>query len=173
MRNVWRQATTSGAPLMDALFDEAGADETEFPRKLAEEMRWRWEAAVRPSATDAAELKRECPARLALRHRVLPLAFETVPDGGRRLRLACYDPFDLQARQAVARATSVPVQWQLAPRSYQRDERVAVEQHRVVGDRYGVGDAVVAVGAQGDVLDGDASPGGYIPQLDDHLDALP
>ena len=130
LSNVWHQATTSGAPLMDALFDEAGADEMEFPRKLAEEMRWRWEAAVRPSVADAAELKRECPARLALRHRVLPLAFDDALDGTRRLRLACYDPFDLQTRQAVARAASMPVQWQLAPRG---------ELLRAIQEFYGVG----------------------------------
>ncbi|MEZ5385135.1 MAG: hypothetical protein R3F13_06430 [Prosthecobacter sp.] len=81
-----------------------------------------------------------------MRHQVFPVGFEQdqEPDATRRLVLACHDPCDLMARQAVARQSSLPVRWCLTPR---------VELLNAVQQLYGVGadtfDALIAAGGGG------------------------
>jgi hypothetical protein len=116
-------------------------DEQAFPSRLAAHLGWGWQATLTPDTESAAELRRVCPARIALRHRLVPLKMESAageakadeanPDRApKSIVMACYDPFDLQARQSVARSTSTPVQWLLAPRR---------EVLRAIQDFYGVG----------------------------------
>jgi type II secretory ATPase GspE/PulE/Tfp pilus assembly ATPase PilB-like protein len=142
IRTVLIEANTAGQPVMDALLDRAGLDETQFSSTLAAGMDWGWLEVIRPDVDRSAELKRACPARLALRHRLIPVAFENLhaaaeegkTDGGEpqaeAVVIACYDPFDLQARQAAARAVPMPIRWRLAPRR---------EVLRVIQEFYGVG----------------------------------
>ena len=133
-----REASMSGQSVIDAVLERASLGEHEFLKALAEEMHWPWQPELQPDLEEAAELKKECPPRLALRHRLLPLGFLTPPapasaDGPlpqRALVMACYDPFDLMARQAVSRTVSLPVRWRLAP----RDELL-----RALQSFYGVG----------------------------------
>ena len=123
---VVRQAVLSGQSPLDSLLDQSTLDEAELLQHLAAELAWTWEPSISlPDAAATGPLKAACPARLALKHRVLPLTLregnpgvdpaseEAVPS----LVMACYDPFDFTARQAVARTLSQPVQWCLAPRS--------------------------------------------------------
>ncbi|WP_038159658.1 GspE/PulE family protein [Verrucomicrobium sp. BvORR106] len=127
-----QEANAAGLSLID-VFLERGLVEEAMLQPLADELGWPWEPLLQPQLEEASELKRLCPARLALRHRLLPLGVKeiTAPaasavteDGapaapvspGRVLVLACYDPFDFMARQAVARTVSLPVRWVLAPR---------------------------------------------------------
>ena len=44
--------------------------------------------------------------------------------------IACYDPFDLLARQATARSVPMPIRWRMAPRG---------EVLRSIQEFYGVG----------------------------------
>jgi general secretion pathway protein E len=146
-----REASVSGQPVVDAVLEKAALGEHEFLRALAHELHWPWQTELQPDMDEAAELKKECPPRLALRHRLLPLAFVSpaAPDesaaanaegavkekdkdktGKRSLVIACYDPFDIMARQAVARTVNMPVRWTLAP----RDELL-----RALQSFYGVG----------------------------------
>jgi len=53
------------------------------------------------------------PARIALRHRILPLPTKKV---GQPITLATYDPFDLDAKQAVGVGWDKPFQWAIASR---------------------------------------------------------
>jgi type II secretory ATPase GspE/PulE/Tfp pilus assembly ATPase PilB-like protein len=140
-----REASVSGQPVVDAVLEKAALGEHEFLKALADELHWPWYTDLSPDLDEAAELKKECPPRLALRHRLMPLAFtsgtpgESAAENGkdqekqagkRSLMLACYDPFDLMARQAVARTVSMPVRWSLAPRE---------ELLRALQSFYGVG----------------------------------
>jgi type II secretory ATPase GspE/PulE/Tfp pilus assembly ATPase PilB-like protein len=141
---VLRETGPAGMPIMDSLLDRAGLDEEAFPSRLAAQLGWSWQSTLTPDAESAAELRRACPARIALRHRLLPLKLETengaetevvsgTPSKDKKpqaIVMACYDPFDLQARQSVARVTATPVHWLMAPRR---------EVLRAIQDFYGVG----------------------------------
>jgi type II secretory ATPase GspE/PulE/Tfp pilus assembly ATPase PilB-like protein len=103
--------------VVNELLDKGGFDEDVFLGQLAARLGLAWVAAPVPDAADGPELKRLLPARVALRHRLLPL--NLVEEEGRKtkkLLVAVTDPFDLIARQAVAREVSLPVRWCLAPR---------------------------------------------------------
>ncbi|MFZ4763854.1 MAG: GspE/PulE family protein [Roseimicrobium sp.] len=137
VKTAARDASSTGQSVVDAVIERAAMDEHRFLQALASELHWQWLPQLLPNGDDAADLKRACPARLALRHRLLPVSFEELPVPApesnapdRALVLACYDPFDLMARQAVARTVPMPVRWQLAP----RDELL-----RALQGFYGVG----------------------------------
>ncbi len=120
-----QQALTGGQPFLRELIDTAHLDERNFLHSLAEDMKWPWLESVQTDATSAAELKGMIPARFAVRHQILPLKFETngteAPTSGshgpRTLVIACHDPFDLVARQSVARRVNMPVRWCLTPQA--------------------------------------------------------
>jgi general secretion pathway protein E len=120
---VVRGAVLAGQSLIDGLLDQEAVDEGEFAAHLARVLDWRWLGAFEPvDAETAAWLKSVCPARLALKHRLLPHVLPRAKEGDEasppyELLIVCYDPFDLAARQAVARAITVPCRWCLAPRS--------------------------------------------------------
>jgi type II secretory ATPase GspE/PulE/Tfp pilus assembly ATPase PilB-like protein len=102
---------------------EAGTvNEEAFLANLAERLNLPWVELPVPDSADAPELKRLLPPRVALRHQLLPLSVEETPSTEaetpptRKLLLATTDPFDLIARQAVAREVMVPVRWCLAPK---------------------------------------------------------
>ncbi len=138
-----------------ALIESGAVDERLFSRHLADSLGWPWVETPRPEADDAAELKRLIPARFAVRHQVFPVGFghgrvsttshQPVVDPSspqkRTLKLACHDPCDLLARQAVARQSELPVEWCLTPRT---------ELLSAVQQLYGVGaetfDALIAAG---------------------------
>ena len=128
---VLSEAAAGGQPLVDALLDRAGLDETLFLSSLAAQFQWDWCPVVQPDGDAAPTLKKACPAGLALRHRLIPLAFqnEDEPESG-MITIACYNPFDLDARQAAARLVPLPIRWQLSPRN---------EVLRAIQEFYGVG----------------------------------
>ena len=67
---VVREAAVGGQPVVDALLDRAGVDESAFLSSLAAQLQWPWQLTVHPDGDDAAQLKKACPTRLALRHRL-------------------------------------------------------------------------------------------------------
>jgi type II secretory ATPase GspE/PulE/Tfp pilus assembly ATPase PilB-like protein len=103
--------------VVNELLDHGGFDEEIFLSQLAALIGLGWVAAPTPDAADAPELKRMVPARVALKHRLVPL--KLIEEEGKKtqkLLIAVSDPFDLIARQAVAREVDAPVRWCLAPR---------------------------------------------------------
>lgn len=96
--------------LIRALYDSQLVDENQFVEHLSQWLGlpvWtEWVEAL------SAELRELVPARLALRHHLLP---GKVDDSG-RLHLVTYDPFDLVGRQVVAQTIRQPVVWSLATR---------------------------------------------------------
>ncbi|MBX7210922.1 MAG: GspE/PulE family protein [Verrucomicrobiaceae bacterium] len=103
--------------VVNELLDHGGFDEEVFLSQLAALIGLGWVPGPTPDAADAPELKRMVPARVALKHRLVPL--KLIEEEGRKdkkLLIAMSDPFDLIARQAVAREVDAPVRWCLAPR---------------------------------------------------------
>jgi len=122
--------STSG--LMDELLDNAtNLPEEAFLKAVCAEAGMSWaEAEKIPDGEDAIEVKRICRPQLALRHRILPLGLEDGESGKKALRLALYDPFDLQTRRAAAAAIDCPIRWCMASRK---------KIHAALQSLYGVG----------------------------------
>lgn len=106
---VLAEAASRRVPLIDALYDANLVDEESFARQLAEEAGLPFQAESELDLTSA--LHRRFPAKLALRHRLLPARIDE--DG---ICLMTYDPFDLEARQAVGRELATPVSWAVGTR---------------------------------------------------------
>ena len=106
---VLAEAAARRAPLVDAIYDAGLVDEESFARQLAEEAGLDFQAESELDLTSA--LHRRFPAKLALRHRLLPGRIDE--DG---VCLMTYDPFDLEARQAVGREMATPVSWAVSTR---------------------------------------------------------
>ena len=146
LRAALDQAAAGGFSPVVALVESGAVDEQVFIESLARELRWTWIESPQHESADGAELKRMIPAGFAVRHQVVPVRFDLDEGEGaqRRLVLACHDPFDLMARQAVARQTELPVRWCLTPRP---------EILGAIQRLYGVGaetfDALIATGAGG------------------------
>ena len=104
-----REAARSQTPLLRALLDAAEIDENAFYRDLAARFHLTWGGADITRATP--ELRAKLPARVALRHQLLPVA--STDDS---LTLLTYDPFDLLARQAVAEAVPEKVHYEIYTR---------------------------------------------------------
>lgn len=104
-----REAARSQTSLLRALLDAAEIDENAFYRDLAEKFHLPWGGADITRATP--ELRAKLPARVALRHQLLPVA--STDDS---LTLLTYDPFDLLARQAVAEAVPEKIHYEIYTR---------------------------------------------------------
>lgn len=102
-------AAAKRAPLIDALLETGLIDELEFFPRLADKLGMPFQAT---STLDVStRLHAIFPAKLALRHRLLPGA--TSSDA---ISLLTYDPFNLDAKQAVGQAMTKNVNWALCTR---------------------------------------------------------
>lgn len=107
--SVLADAATRHTSLMDALFDSNLVNEEQFARNLADEAGLDF---VDNTEVDlSTPLHNRFPARLALRYRLLPASIE-----GNNVSLMTYDPFDLEARQAVGRELQKNVTWVVGTR---------------------------------------------------------
>ncbi|MDF1825601.1 MAG: GspE/PulE family protein [Verrucomicrobiales bacterium] len=106
---VLAEAAAKHSSLIDALFDAGIVEEESFAAQLAEEANLSY--ISEPGSDDSSSLHRKFPAKVALRHRLLPIVGE---DGA--LTLLTYDPFDLAARQAVGQEWTKPVSWAVGTR---------------------------------------------------------
>ncbi len=103
-------ASVEQRSMVNALLETGQVDEKVFAHKLGESLGLPvWEGEIPPIP---APLREKFPARIALRHRLLPV---TVADG-EALPVLCFDPFDHLARQALAGFWGGDTQWILAPR---------------------------------------------------------
>jgi len=99
---------------IDDLLDAGVIDEEKYLRELAHDLGLPWLDSI-PLAEAPLPLREACGPRIALRHRLLPVAIEG--DGEeKRLLLATFDPFNLVARQAAAQELDLPVEWCMASR---------------------------------------------------------
>lgn len=107
--SILAEAAGKHSSLIDALLDANVVDEESFAAQLASESGL--DFVPEPEMDDSTTLHRQFPAKVALRHRILPVART---EGG--LMLLTYDPFDLEARQAVGREWTKPVTWAVGTR---------------------------------------------------------
>jgi general secretion pathway protein E len=106
-----QSASLNGGRFIDAILDaEVLPDEAAFFQTLGHSLHLPFTAAPELDPRDPPHNR--LPARLALRHRVLPAA----ADGG-IIRLLTYDPFDLEARQMAGQALDQNVVWTLSTRT--------------------------------------------------------
>jgi type II secretory ATPase GspE/PulE/Tfp pilus assembly ATPase PilB-like protein len=113
---------------IDELLDAGLVNEEAYMRELADSLGLDWLESI-PQPEAPLPLREACGPRVALRHRLLPVAL-VGEEGRRRLQLATFDPFNLVARQAVAREIEIPVEWCMASR-----RRI----HEALRRLYGVG----------------------------------
>jgi len=98
-----------GSPVT-AVLDAGGVDENRFLHALAGEVGIPWMGdRIQPIQ---APLREKFPARIALRHHLMPAQYE---EGG-PLWILTYDPFNFLARQVVAQTCEPGVRWGLAGR---------------------------------------------------------
>jgi len=103
------EASKIGASLVETILDRGGVDETIFLQKLAATLGMEFMAESEVELDEP--LHNRFPAKLALRHRLLPGRL-----GGGDVTLLTFDPFDLPARQAVGVELSQDVSWAISSR---------------------------------------------------------
>lgn len=137
VKQAIRESAMTKQSVVHGIIEKTGVPEDEFISHLAEALHCKWEKQPQPEQEDAAELKALIPARLALRHTLLPVRLEPkhasplkvdeasadtaasteTGDPEMVLVVASHDPFDLLARQAVARSVPATVRWLLTSRT--------------------------------------------------------
>ncbi|MCB1229177.1 MAG: type II/IV secretion system protein [Verrucomicrobiae bacterium] len=106
---VLQEAATRQGSLVEALLDAELVDEVEFAEHLAQATGLDY---LSESELDLSQpLHSRFPAKLALRHRLLPGNLN-----GKDVCLMTYDPFDLKAKQAVGRDLHKHVTWAVSTR---------------------------------------------------------
>ena len=104
-----QNAREKQSPLIEALLETGLVDEFEFFPKLAETLGMPF---LPSSELDlSTRLHAIFPAKLALRHRLLPGSTSS-----ESITLLTYDPFDLDAKQAVGQSMAKNVDWALCTR---------------------------------------------------------
>ena len=104
------EAAVEQRSMVNALLETGQVDEKVFAQKLGESLGLPvWQGEIPPIP---APLRDKFPAKIALRHRLLPVT----PAEGDPLPVLCFDPFDHLARQALAGFWTGECKWMLAPR---------------------------------------------------------
>ncbi len=99
---------------IDDVLDSGVVDEERYMRELAHDLGIEWLDSI-PQPDPPLPLREACGPRVALRHRLLPVAI-TGEEEHRRLKLATFDPFNLVARQAAAQEIALPIDWCMVSR---------------------------------------------------------
>ncbi len=101
---------------IDDVLDAGLVDEEPYMRELAADLDMEWLPTI-PVAEVPLPLREACGPRIALRHRLLPVAITGEGDK-KRLKLATFDHFNLIARQAAAQELALPIDWCMASRKH-------------------------------------------------------
>ena len=109
LKTALEQAADNRQPLVDALLDAEVVDEERFFETLAGRLSLPY--ANNGGAENAEGLHNRFPAKLALRHRLYPTHVSNL-----EVTLLTYNPFNLDARQAVGHELRKKVRWQIASR---------------------------------------------------------
>jgi len=109
-RETLEEAQEKRQPLIDAILDGSLVEEEQFFAQLAQLVQLPFvpDGVIEPPEGG---LHSKLPAKLALRHRLYPHVVN-----GMDVTLLTYDPFDLDARQAVGQELRKRVHWQIASR---------------------------------------------------------
>jgi len=100
---------TQQTSAIGALLEKQLVSEHDFLQRVSAQFGLPWWDAALPPMDD--KLRQQFPARLALRYQLYPVRLNE-----NDLYLLTYDPFNLVARQVIARAMNEPITWCLATR---------------------------------------------------------
>jgi type II secretory ATPase GspE/PulE/Tfp pilus assembly ATPase PilB-like protein len=114
LAEVIDQATQRQRSPLDDILDSGVVDEEPYMRNLAGQLGIEWLDEI-PEEENLNTLREACGPRVALKHRLLPVALEG-EEGSERLVIVTFDPFNLVARQAAVQAVDLPIVWQMASR---------------------------------------------------------
>ncbi len=128
LAEVLKGAALRQRSAIDDVLDSEVVDEESYLRELANDLGIEWLDSI-PVPEIPLPLRETCGPRIALRHRLLPVAIEGEGDH-KRLKLATFDPFNLVARQAAAQELALPIDWCMASRK---------RLHEALRRLYGVG----------------------------------
>lgn len=128
LTEVLKSAAQRQRSPIDDVLDAGVVDEELYMRELAHDLGLEWLDSI-PMPEVPLPLREACGPRIALRHRLLPVAI-TGEDDQKRLQLATFDPFNLVARQAAAQELDLPIDWCMASRK---------RLHEALRRLYGVG----------------------------------
>jgi general secretion pathway protein E/type IV pilus assembly protein PilB len=109
LRLALETASDNRQPLMDAALDTNLVDEDRFLEIIAHSLHIGF--AKSDAEEESGGMHNRFPAKLALRHRVYPSHVSSV-----EVTLLTYDPFNLDARQAVGHELRKRVHWKIASR---------------------------------------------------------
>ena len=109
-RETLEEAQEKRQPLVDAILDANLADEEPFFEALAAMVNLPFYGETELEAPEGG-LHAKFPAKLALRHRLYPAHVS-----GLEATILTYDPFNLDARQAVGQEFRKRIHWQIASR---------------------------------------------------------
>ena len=111
VRDVVEQARARHKSLVDALLDSKLIDERRFFAALGRELDMPFREGSDIELPES--IHNKFPAKLALRHRVLPSRVN-----GKEITLLTYDPFNLEALQEIGKSVSKKVCWELSTKHY-------------------------------------------------------
>ncbi|HUF62802.1 MAG TPA: type II/IV secretion system protein [Verrucomicrobiales bacterium] len=137
LEKVIESAVFQQRSAIDDIIDTRLVDEDRFLEELAKKLKFSWEEKLEKEEEKPRRLRELCSAQVALKHRILPIAFEEDAagpgEGGQgeeglgsssangsgsgTLVVATYDPFNLQARQAAGQLIPVPLRWKISSRT--------------------------------------------------------
>jgi len=109
-RETLEEATEKRQPLIDTLLDNKLVDEEPFFAALADAVHLPFFAEAGAEDVEAG-MHTRFPAKVALRHRLFPAQMSNL-----EITLLTYDPFNLDARQAVGQEVRKKVRWMIASR---------------------------------------------------------
>ncbi|MFT4176390.1 MAG: GspE/PulE family protein [Luteolibacter sp.] len=128
LQSVLQEAVQRQRSPVDEVLDAGLVDEEPYLRELAGDLGLEWLDEI-PQAENSLPLREACGPRIALKHRLLPIAILGEGETA-RLKLATFDPFNLVARQAAAQEISLPIEWCMVSRK---------RLHEALRKLYGVG----------------------------------
>ena len=109
-RETLQEAMDKRQPLIETILDANLVDEEAFFAALAKAVKLPYNDENSIEAPEGG-LHNKFPAKIAIRHRLYPLASTNL-----EVTLLTYDPFNLDARQAVGQELRKKVKWQMASR---------------------------------------------------------
>ncbi|MGJ8676607.1 MAG: GspE/PulE family protein [Akkermansiaceae bacterium] len=110
-----QEAADHQRSLIDDVLDSGSVDEEPYLTALAAQAGMEWVSLI-PEFENIKAIREECGPKVALAHRVLPLAIEG-EEGEQNIVLLTYDPLNLVARQAATQQIDLPIIWKMASRN--------------------------------------------------------
>lgn len=128
LEEILKQSEQFQRSPIESILDSAILEEDAYLREISQELDLPWLETI-SLGENTLPLRAICGAKIALRHRILPIA--VIGEGEfQKITLATFDPFNLVAHQAASQEISIPFEWCMASRK---------KIHESLRQLYGVG----------------------------------